>query len=72
MEEIKKSIDPATLDMIGKAVDDGVSTVFERAENMKACPIGAEGSCCSNCAMGPPGVTPKRFRSARSPDRASR
>lgn len=53
MDEIKKSIDPATLDMIGKAVEDGVSTVFERAENMKACPIGAEGSCCSNCAMGP-------------------
>ena len=53
VDEIKKSIDPATLDMIGKAVEDGVSTVFERAENMKACPIGAEGSCCSNCAMGP-------------------
>lgn len=50
---MKKSIDPATLDMIEKATEDGVSTVFERAEHMKACPIGAEGSCCSNCAMGP-------------------
>ena len=53
VEEMKKSIDPATLDMIEKAEEDGVSTVFERAENMKACPIGAEGSCCSICAMGP-------------------
>jgi carbon-monoxide dehydrogenase catalytic subunit len=53
VDEMKKSIDPATLDMIEKASDEGVSTVFERAENMKACPIGAEGSCCSNCAMGP-------------------
>lgn len=48
-----KSIDPATVEMIEKAARDGVSTVFERAEKMKPCPIGAEGSCCSICAMGP-------------------
>ncbi|MFC2068186.1 anaerobic carbon-monoxide dehydrogenase catalytic subunit [Chloroflexota bacterium] len=52
-EKKKLSIDPATLDMIEKAAKDGVSTVFSRAAEMKACPIGAEGSCCSNCAMGP-------------------
>ncbi|MBI4188860.1 MAG: anaerobic carbon-monoxide dehydrogenase catalytic subunit [Chloroflexi bacterium] len=52
-EEKKQSIDPATIEMIAKAAKDGVSTVFERAAKMSACPIGAEGSCCSNCAMGP-------------------
>ncbi len=55
MAEEKKvlSIDQATIDMIEKAATDGVSTVFERAGSMRPCPIGAEGSCCSNCAMGP-------------------
>ncbi len=48
-----KSIDRATVEMIEKAASEGVSTVFERAAKMTACPIGAEGSCCSICAMGP-------------------
>ncbi len=48
-----KSIDPATIEMIDKATSEGVSTVFSRAETMRPCPIGAEGSCCSICAMGP-------------------
>ena len=48
-----KSIDPATLDMIAKATEEGVRTVFDRAEKIKPCPIGAEGSCCNICAMGP-------------------
>jgi carbon-monoxide dehydrogenase catalytic subunit len=48
-----KSIDQATLDMIEKATEEGVSTIFERAERIRPCPIGAEGSCCSVCAMGP-------------------
>src|SRR4030043_2323178 len=39
--------------MLDKAAKDGVNTVFDRAETMKPCPIGSEGSCCSNCAMGP-------------------
>src|SRR3989304_8201554 len=47
------SIDPATLEMIEKAAKDGVSTIFERAAEMRPCPIGAEGSCCAHCAMGP-------------------
>jgi carbon-monoxide dehydrogenase catalytic subunit len=49
----KKSIDPATIKMLKKAQADGCETVFDRAETMKPCPIGAEGSCCKNCAMGP-------------------
>ncbi|MFC1908286.1 anaerobic carbon-monoxide dehydrogenase catalytic subunit [Chloroflexota bacterium] len=49
----KKSIDPATVEMIEKAAQDGARVVFERAETIRPCPIGAEGSCCSICAMGP-------------------
>lgn len=49
----KKSIDPATIKMIQKAGADGCETIFDRAEAMKPCPIGADGSCCKNCAMGP-------------------
>ncbi len=49
----KKSIDPATIKMLKKASADGCETIFDRAEAMKPCPIGAEGSCCKNCAMGP-------------------
>ena len=48
-----KSIDQATVEMIDKATQDGARIVFERAETMKPCPIGAEGSCCNLCAMGP-------------------
>jgi carbon-monoxide dehydrogenase catalytic subunit len=52
-EKAKKSIDPATIEMIEKAAADGCSTVFDRAETIRPCPIGADGNCCSNCAMGP-------------------
>ncbi|MFC2038544.1 anaerobic carbon-monoxide dehydrogenase catalytic subunit [Chloroflexota bacterium] len=52
-EETRKSIDQATLEMIDKAALDGVNTAFDRADSMKPCPIGAVGSCCKNCSMGP-------------------
>ena len=52
-EKDTKSIDQATTEMIAKAAQDGVKVVFERAEIVKPCPIGAEGSCCNICAMGP-------------------
>jgi anaerobic carbon-monoxide dehydrogenase catalytic subunit len=52
-EKNKKSIDKATTELIDKSIKDQVSTVFDRADSMLACPIGSEGSCCSNCAMGP-------------------
>ncbi|MHB1362052.1 MAG: anaerobic carbon-monoxide dehydrogenase catalytic subunit, partial [Thermoleophilia bacterium] len=48
-----KSIDPAALEVIAKAGAEGISTVFSRVDEMKACPIGAAGSCCQLCAMGP-------------------
>ncbi|MFC1988843.1 anaerobic carbon-monoxide dehydrogenase catalytic subunit, partial [Chloroflexota bacterium] len=40
-------------EMIEKAAEDGVNTIFDRAAEMRPCPIGAEGSCCAHCAMGP-------------------
>jgi len=52
-EERAKSVDQATLTMIEKAKADGCEVVFDRAEKMKPCPIGAEGSCCKVCSMGP-------------------
>jgi len=48
-----KSSDPASRDMLAKAAADGARTVFDRAAEIKPCPIGAEGSCCNICAMGP-------------------
>lgn len=43
----------ATAQMLEKAKKDGVETGFDRALNMKACPIGADSACCKHCAMGP-------------------
>ncbi|MFB3887474.1 MAG: anaerobic carbon-monoxide dehydrogenase catalytic subunit [Thermodesulfobacteriota bacterium] len=58
----KKSIDPATIKMLKKAQADGCETIFDRADTMKPCPIGAEGSCCRQCAMGPCRVPAPRKR----------
>ena len=52
-EKKKKSIDKASLELIDKACADAVNLSFDRAEQLKPCPIGAVGSCCSNCGMGP-------------------
>jgi carbon-monoxide dehydrogenase catalytic subunit len=43
----------ATAQMLEKARRDGVETAFDRAANMKPCPIGADSACCKNCSMGP-------------------
>ena len=50
----------ATKQMLVVSKDKGIETVFERAEKMKPCPIGADGSCCKNCAMGPCRVPPSK------------
>lgn len=42
-----------TQKMLAKAHRDGVETAFDRAANMKACPIGEKSACCKHCAMGP-------------------
>jgi len=50
----------ATKQMLVVAKKEGIETVFDRAEKMKPCPIGAAGSCCKNCAMGPCRVPPSK------------
>lgn len=47
------SIDAATRQMIARAQDLNIETVFDRAVNMKPCNIGVQGICCKNCSMGP-------------------
>jgi carbon-monoxide dehydrogenase catalytic subunit len=47
------SICPATQEMIVRAQELGIDTVFDRAATMKPCNIGLQGTCCKNCAMGP-------------------
>jgi carbon-monoxide dehydrogenase catalytic subunit len=67
-----KSVDPATLKMLEKAKADQVNTVFDRVEEMKPCPIGAEGSCCKNCSMGPCRVPPSKKKPETEADRMKR
>ncbi len=55
-----QSLDPkdqticeTTQQMIAKSRRDGVETAFDRALDMKPCPIGEKSACCKNCFMGP-------------------
>ena len=43
----------STAQMITKARRDGVELFFDRANDMKPCPIGDKSACCKHCAMGP-------------------
>ncbi len=57
MKEKEKKMcseDKAVLEVL-ENIDQTVETVFDRAQNMKCCPIGSSvsGICCKNCAMGP-------------------
>ncbi|MGM0453725.1 MAG: anaerobic carbon-monoxide dehydrogenase catalytic subunit, partial [Thermodesulfobacteriota bacterium] len=47
------TIDVASQEMITRAQKMGIDTIFDRAETMKPCNIGAQGTCCKNCGMGP-------------------
>ena len=49
----ERSIDIATIELLEKAAKDNIRTVFDRADELKPCPIGVEESCCKVCAMGP-------------------
>jgi carbon-monoxide dehydrogenase catalytic subunit len=49
----ERSIDPAARAMLARAEELGLETAFGRAEQMAPCPIGADGSCCRLCFMGP-------------------
>ena len=52
-DPVAASIDVATQEMIKRAQDLGIDTVFDRAVTMKPCNIGMQGTCCKICAMGP-------------------
>ena len=52
-DPVRASIDEATQMMLRRAQELGIDTVFDRAENMKQCNIGTQGTCCKNCGMGP-------------------
>ncbi len=52
-DPVASSIDPGTQEMIARAQQLGIDTVFDRAAQMKQCAIGIQGICCKNCAMGP-------------------
>ena len=71
-EKGKKSVDKATVEMLAKARADKVSTVFDRAEEMRPCPVGAEGSCCKNCAMGPCRVPAPKKKGESEAEKAKR
>jgi anaerobic carbon-monoxide dehydrogenase catalytic subunit len=49
---VQKSMDLAACEVLG-ACEGVVETAFDRAEAITPCPIGADGACCRNCAMGP-------------------
>ena len=47
------SIDEASIQMIERARELEIDTIFDRAEEMKPCNIGIQGTCCKNCGQGP-------------------
>jgi len=53
VDPVAASIDVASQEMIARATELGVETIFDRALTMKQCNIGVQGTCCKNCSMGP-------------------
>ncbi len=47
------SRDRASIALLEYACETGIDTCFSRADSITPCPIGADGLCCKNCAMGP-------------------
>ncbi len=47
------TVDQATIAMIDRSREMEIETIFDRAQTMKACNIGIQGTCCKNCAQGP-------------------
>ncbi len=52
-DPMEASIEVSTQEMIRRAQQLQIETVFDRAVTMKPCAIGLQGICCKNCAMGP-------------------
>ncbi len=47
------TIDPASALMIERSREMEIETIFDRAQTMKPCNIGVQGTCCKNCSQGP-------------------
>ncbi|MFH1230869.1 MAG: anaerobic carbon-monoxide dehydrogenase catalytic subunit, partial [Planctomycetota bacterium] len=56
----KQSVCSATIKMLEYASENKYDTAFQRALKIKPCPIGATGSCCKHCYMGPCRFNPKK------------
>src|SRR5512147_1201821 len=55
----KKSLDPSVQQMIAKAKEKGIKTVWDRYEAMTPqCGFGDTGLCCRNCLQGPCRINP--------------
>ena len=52
-DPVAASVDLATQLMLKRAQELGIETAFDRAESLKPCNIGNQGTCCKNCGMGP-------------------
>jgi carbon-monoxide dehydrogenase catalytic subunit len=52
-DPVAATTDPASRQMILRAQELGIETIFDRNVTMKPCNIGIQGTCCKNCAMGP-------------------
>ena len=65
------SRDQATQAMLERALRAEVETSFTRADEIVPCPIGAEGLCCKNCAMGPCRLVGKTDRGVCGATRAT-
>ncbi|MGD2103994.1 MAG: carbon monoxide dehydrogenase, partial [Anaerolineae bacterium] len=48
-----KTLDQAAQHVLERSEMEGIPTAFSRVDDMHPCPIGADGRCCKNCAMGP-------------------
>ena len=56
---LERSIDPAVHQMLDRAEQDGIETVWDRYEKMlPECGFGELGVCCRNCNMGPCRISP--------------
>ncbi len=57
-KNVKRTADPAALEMIDKAQEYGIITAFDRAvAQQPQCQFGYKGTCCRFCMMGPCRVT---------------
>lgn len=65
------SRDRAAQEMLERALRMEVETSFTRADEIVPCPIGAEGLCCRNCAMGPCRLVGKTDRGVCGATRAT-